>query len=227
MRAQENRKYEKPDYPEIERLTKDKGLPSFYPRLFSRYEKNDTTLTASDFKLLYYGYFFQGRYNSYGNNSDFNDSIKTIYKKEKLTNEDRNELIRFTKELLRSDPFNLNSLNRLYVSYMDMGDMATSNLYKFKLVGLAKTLFATGDGRSDTTGIHVLSIDDEYSILAILGYEFDGSQTLTENKCDFLKVKHNDEGIDGMYFDVKQLFKGYDKMFKEEDIIEENKKDKK
>ena len=108
--------------------------------------------------------------------------------------------------------------------YRDLNIIDTSNLYRFKLIMVAKTLISTGDGKTDTTGIHVNTIGDEYTLINLLGYDFDGKQSLTSNQCDYLTIKQNDDGIEGMYFDVKQIFKGYYKMF---DIGKKKKKHRK
>ncbi len=207
--AQSQRKFEKPDYENIEKITKDKNLDSFYPKLFNRYNNNDTSLNITDFTNLYYGYFFQ----EHNSPINFNDSIKAIYSKNELTKSDRQQLIFYTKKQLEIEPYSLAYLNRMENLYHDLGIIDTSNLCRFKLIMVAKTLVSTGDGKTDTTGIHVNSISDEYTLINLLGYDFDGKQSLTSNQCDYLTIKQNDDGIEGMYFDVKQIFKGYYKMF--------------
>jgi hypothetical protein len=126
--------------------------------------------------------------------------------------EDRVNLVRYYKELIKTDPMNLRSTSRLFSLYKKLGDTVNSMYYQFKLEMLARVIFSTGDGRTDSTGIHVLEVGDEYTLLSLLGIEFDGTQTLTANQCDYLKVKPNDYGLEGMYFDVKQIFKGYAEM---------------
>ena len=214
--AQANQKYDAPDYTKIEKITHDKASPFNYQKLFTRYQKNDTTLSAQEYQYLYYGYFFQPAYSPMGSFSDYNDSIRAMYKKDVLTINDQTTVVRFTKELLQSEPFDISNLNRLYRLYLDLGAHDSAKLYLFKLEMLAKTLFATGDGKTEKTAIHVLSVNDEYSVLGLLGYEFDGTQQLTDNECDYLKVKHNDDGLDGMYFNVTQIFNGYHKLLSSE-----------
>ena len=207
----EEKHFAKPNYEQIKKLTTNKALPTWYPKLLARYNNHDTTLTNADFHLLYYGFFFQPEYKKVGMPMAVKDSIKAIYKKQNFTNkatkDERIQMIGFTQTLLKTEPFNVNSLNRLYILYLELGKKDSSNLYKYKLEKVAQTLFASGDGKSDSTGIHVLAIDDEYSILSLLGYEYDGSHTHTKNHADLLKVRKNDDNIDGMYFDVKQILK--------------------
>jgi len=74
-----------------------------------------------------------------------------------------------------------------------------------------QVILASGDGMSETTAFHVLNVSHEYDILNILGYEFSGNQKLTEGKCDYLSLKDNNDQVHGLYFDVKQIFKGYER----------------
>lgn len=206
--------FERPDYAHIEKVTTDPHSPYYYPVLLKRYEKDDTSLTLREFNLLYYGSFFCDAYNAMGTSSDFNDSVRQIFSKTELSDTDRRDLQRFTLAMLSSDPFNLRNVDRMYQLYRYFGDTINSNKYRFKLEQIGKTLFATGDGLTDTTGIHVLSINDEYAIIDLLGYESDGNQTLTSHPCDYLTLKENNDGIAGLYFDLTQIFKGYGKLFK-------------
>lgn len=198
--------FEKPDYKNIERVTKDKNSGFYYPKLFKRFQANDTTLTVEQYRMLYYGYFFQEGYSSFGSMSVFNDSLKALFNKDSLSVNDRRNIIRYTNEDLKTDPFSLRDMYRLYRFYHILGDDAKSDLCVNKLEMLSKAIASTGDARSDTTGLHVLSVEDEYTIVSMLGYEFGGTQKLTENQCDYLTLRKNDDGIDGLYFDVKQIF---------------------
>lgn len=204
--AQNKKGYEAPDYKTIERITKDKSSPSYYPKLFSRYNANDVTLTADDYKLLYYGYFFQDGYKSYGSASKFNDSLKAIFRKEDITDDDRRNAVRYTLDDLKTSPMSLKDIYRLYNLYDILKDKKNMAIYLGKLEMLAKAISSTGDAMTDSTGLHVLSVEDEYTIISLLGYEYGGSQQLTKHPCDYLTLRKNDDGIAGLYFDVRQIF---------------------
>jgi hypothetical protein len=204
--AQNNKGFEKPDYMGIEKATKDKTSANYYPKLLQRYLSNDNTLTDDEYKLLYYGYFFQDGYSSYGSASKFSDSLKQLFKKPTTTDDDRRNIIRYTKDDMKTAPFSLRDLYRLFNLYQADNDKTNSDLCLYKLEKLAKTISGTGDARTDTTGLHVLTVEDEYTIIALLGYEFGGTHTQTANHCDYLALKKNDDNLDGLYFDVKQIF---------------------
>ena len=212
--AQNDRKYVKPDYAKIEQITKDPKQKTYYPKLYKRYESNDASLTVDDYFLLYYGSFFQDKYKgSIAAGIKYDDSVKAIFDKGELTNDDRKKLVRYTTQQLKSAPFEIRFLDRMYSLYKMLGDTANSIIYEVKLEMIAKTVFSTGDGNTDTTGIHVISVSDEYSIINLLGLKFGGSQSLTEHGCDYLTLQPNDDHLEGIYFDVTQIFKEYDKVF--------------
>jgi len=199
-----------PDYQEIEKLTRDKSSAFFYDKLFERYERNDTTLTLRDYRMLYYGYFFQPGYAPF-KFTDQADTIKYILSMQQTEQRDWQELERLGNAHLKQNPFDLKGINVMWLANRQLGDSLETRIYFDKLKKLVQTILSSGDGLSETTAFHVQQVSHEYDILNILGFEFSGKQNLTDNKCDFLSVKANDEKLEGLYFDVKQMFKGYEK----------------
>jgi hypothetical protein len=208
--AQE-RSFATPDYKEIESLTNDRSSAFFYQELLKRYLGDDTTLTLRDYRLLYYGYFFQPNYTPFYHTAE-SDSVKMLLgEKEQLSAQEWNNIIRLGRANIQKNPFDLKGLNIVWVAYRQTGDSATARLYFDKLKKLVQTILSTGDGMTEATAFHVLNVSHEYDILNILGYEFGGNQNLTDAKCDYLSLKTNDDNLSGLYFDVKQIFKGYQK----------------
>lgn len=203
--AQNKKGFEKPDYKNIERITKDRSSPSYYPKLLKRYEANDATLTPDDYRLLYYGFFFQPGYRAYGSASKYSDSLKAIFKKQDITDADRKNAIRYTLDDLKTSPFSLKDIYRLYNLYEMFKDEKKTDIYLRKLEKIAQAISSTGDAKTDTTALHILSIEDEYTVVSLLGYDFSGSQTRTQNGCEYLLLRKNDDNIEGLYFDVKQI----------------------
>lgn len=201
-----------PDYQEIEKLTKDKGSAFYYDRLYSRYVGDDTTLTLRDYRMLYYGYFFQPGYAPFYHTAA-SDSIKLILGAQNEPGAMQwKEVLRLGQENLSQNPFDLKGLNIVWIAYKRTGDSLMARVYFDKLRKLVQTILATGDGLSEETAFHVVNVSHEYDILSILGYEFGGNQQLTDSKCDYLSLKTNSDNLSGLYFDVKQIFRGYEKM---------------
>ncbi len=202
-----------PDYSSIEQIVKDSNSLFFYPRLLKKYENNDTTLSLREYRMLYYGYFFQDDYSTYNAYEEVDDTARALLNRGKLSKEQWQTVIRLEKKSLQNDPFELKKLNVMFIAYKKTGDSLNAGVYLDKIKKIAFTILSSGDGQSDTTGLHVLSISDEYAMVKILGYEYGGEQQLTNGQCDYLTLKDNNDNVKGLYFDVKQILKGYQKLY--------------
>lgn len=217
LHAQDGTTIIPPDYTKIQQLTADKSGAYYYPKLMKRYANNDTTLSVYELHLLYYGAFFNDQDNiGQFTNLDINDSIKLIAKKDNVTDADKQQLIRLYLIKNKSNPFDLETLNVLYNLY-EMTNSPLSGYYRFKVTKLYDVILSTGDGRSTKSGFHVNSVPDEYSIVSALGFTSNGSQSLVD-MCDYLEVNKNEYDVPGIYFDVAQIFKGYEKMFSKDSL---------
>ncbi len=211
--GQQESKPQKPDYNEIERLTKTATSPYYYSKLLQRYNGDDTTLTSEDFRMLYFGYFFQDAYDAYHGNN-YKDSVKKLMDKGNLSEPERKKIILFAQEDLKNNPFHLNDLNILYIQYVALGDKTNIAVTRFKFKSLIQSILSTGDGSSKETAFHVLSVSDEYTFLSAMGLKYKGHETDNETKTDYLTVEENNSGVLGVFFDVSQIFAGYTKVKK-------------
>lgn len=211
--AQGNNVVKKPDYKKIQQLTNDPSSAMSYSRLFMRYISDDTTFTPEEFHFLYYGYFFREEYGDYSS-VGYKDSVKLLGRKEGMTMAEGKRMISFAKRDLKFTPFDLNDLNWLGNLYYAMGDIDNCAIYRYKAKMIVATILSSGDGRSDSTGYHTLSVGDEYNIIAYLGLQYESYRTNSEKKCDYISVRGNSRGISGVYFDVSQILEGYAKRSK-------------
>jgi hypothetical protein len=208
--GQEKKKLVAPDYDNIEKVTKDKTSAFYYPKLLKRYEANDTTLTEHQIHMLYYGSIF----NDPGGRSAFADlnyidSIKVIHQKDSLSMGDRKKLIGYYTVDLKSSPFSLRSLNAIMNLYAQANDPKAA-YYLYKLRSVANVVLSTGDGMTAQSGFHVSLVSDEYALLGMLGFETTGNQDVV-GTCDFLQLATNKYELPGLYFDVAQLMKQFNK----------------
>jgi len=193
-----------PDYSHIRRATHDSASADFYPTLFSRYITNDKTLTIEQYRTLYFGYYFQDGYSdsSFCKNTD---QIKLLIDKDFPTSSDWKQAIPLIKECMQTEPFDLEKLNLLFTAYHSLNENATADAYQNKLEMVIKSILSTGDGRTDSSAMHILSIADEYSIISILGYEPTGEENLIGDHFDYVALKPNQDEMEGIYFNVKEL----------------------
>lgn len=209
----QNTEFKAPDYNGIKSIMNDIESEYYYPKLMERYVNSDTTLSFQDFRVLYYGFLFTDAYSPYGQ-SDYLDSINFIANKDTLLEDDYRSIIKYERLVLKEYPFNLRDLNALAYSYFQIGDTLSMLFTDFKINMIINTILYTGDGKKEKTAWHVISVSHEYDILGLLGFQFGGSQSLTNKGCDYLEVQENEYDIKGFYFDVNKILDKEAEIFK-------------
>jgi hypothetical protein len=194
----------KPDFKMIAKTIERKKSDKYYPKLLARFQNNDTTFSDDDYSLLYYGSLLQDGYSPYGG-SDYSDSTEKIFEQNDISLADYDRAINFENLSLKENPFSLRDLNILAYSYSKSGEDSLSNLINFKKDKLIKTILSTGDGKTELTAFYVAAVSHEYDMLQIMGFDFDGSQSITKSGCDYLTLKENKYGVKGIYFDVNKI----------------------
>lgn len=192
----------KVDIKSIEKIAKT----PFYEELFERYSSNDTTLTLEDYKIIYYGQAFQIGYSAYGSH----DSVQVLrnYLNSDEEDIDFNKVLELTNDILDEFPFNIEHIYLNAVANYNLGENIESQKWIFKYDKLISTILASGDGLTEKTAMIVIKVSDEYSILSALELEV-LSQSLTNKKnknYDYLELKENEMGLEGLYFDVDLFF---------------------
>lgn len=209
-------KFEKPDYKLIQKQTSDKNSTYYYAFLLNRYLEFDTTLKLDEYRALYYGYF----YHDINENKtlELRDSVRAYYRKDTLLPADYEKLIGWTQKILSENPFDLENIHTQRIYYLNIGDTISAKRYEHRIRALVRAILSSGDGLKEETAIYVADVPHEYFIMRrVMGVE-SKSQQLTPGMCDYHELGKNDEGIEGIYFNVEQIFEGYNKMFKDAPI---------
>lgn len=193
-------KIEAPDYKKIESQIKQKTSEFYYSKLVDKFNAADTTMTLEEKRHLYYGFIFQKNYSPYSS-SKHSEKLRTLIDKEKLSNEDYEEIIKLSDLILYDNPFDLRTLN--YKSYCLKQLNKETELEKVivKMNIIMTALMSSGDGISKETAFYVITTSNEYDLLNMLGFSFGGEQSLIEHY-DYLKLDENQYNIPGFYFDV-------------------------
>jgi len=205
LHAQED--FRVPDYDKMEQLINNPQSDYFYPKLLKSFQNRDTSLTDLDYYYLYYGRTLQDDWSSMVRFDD--EETKAILNKEAPTKEELLTAKKALSSYLNENPVDLERLYDLMVVTKMLGDPDYEKL-RIQLQGLIVAILQTGDGLDLETAFHVNRVADEYFLLAILGFHFGGSQSLFY-PCDYLKVAENEEGIEGLYFNVQQHFNSLSK----------------
>jgi hypothetical protein len=199
----QDNEFNPPQYDSIGKIIIDSTSGYFYPGLWSRLMQYDTTLSTQEYRLLYYGYTFQEKYQPYGMFAD--DELLKYYKSEKIKEKDYKKIIKLATNSLAEDPFDLRLLNFLAYIYHLNGDKENSMKTTYRFQGIIAAIMSTGDGKTCETGLHVISTSHEYVILNMFEFQF-LSQALTSDLCDYMEVKEDERNISGIYFQIKRLW---------------------
>ncbi len=200
-----------PDYAEIKRATTKENSPLHFNALLSRFKTGDTTLSLGACRYLYYGYFFSPLFTESGGGSAW-DSVRSYYSRDTLLPEEWKQVAHFAKLAGDTAPLDLRVLRAQKTANYFSGDTVEARKAIWKYDALVDAILSSGDGKTDTTAFHVITVNTEYALLEQFRFKSKG-QSLTANLCDYLELADNKYGLKGIYFDVKQLFKVRDKYY--------------
>lgn len=205
----------------INSVTSVPNSPYEYARLKKRMYERDTTLTAYEYQLLYYGLTFQPEYAPYfptPQEEKFNDLYRS---------EDFAAAFPLVDSILFNNPVNLRMLLRAAVCARVLGDEKLSEVYITLYGGIFNTIVSTGNGWSEDQSMIVVCVDDEYEVMKMweIGYTKQAllasrTDCFTLDKATRKDLKKHDIKTKNMYFDVSlpfaSLSREFEKSMKEE-----------
>lgn len=196
-----------PDYARIAETVKDVASPYYYPRLFDRYQRGDTTLTAEDFRYLYYGYPNQPGYKPLLA-SPYADSLATAFgKKTSPTANDYLRVVGFARNILKEAPFSLRDLNVLAFAYNMLDEPEKARIEMFKVRGIYDAIRATGTGLTEKTPWYVTYMEDAEDVLNLLGARYT-KLIIVSRTVEYAPVYNlPDKRQKGYYFDYSEVYK--------------------
>ncbi len=211
VNAQE-KKFNKPNYKRINKLTSKKKSDFYYPKLMKRYLESDRNMTIEEKRSLYYGFVFRKNYKPYAA-SKYKPIISKLLKKPKLSKIDLNELLRQTDLHLYQHPFDVEILRvRVYV-YKQLRNKINALKSRNQIKIIKDILLSSGDGKTKKTAFHVINTNHEHELLKMLGYQQVGRRK-SINKFEYLTIKPNKDGINGLYFNLIQSVKSLNNKIK-------------
>lgn len=203
----DNTPYQKVVLADIEAQVLTPGSDYFYPELYKRYEKGDTTLTLADYRHLYYGYMYQSDYRPH-TEPPYVDSLSNLLNRDGAVFTDKSSAtsLRYLKEILEDRPFSLKFLNMMaYLCDAKIGDreMAMKYSYKFKMV--LSAIFSSGNGREKTSPWMVLYRSDAAGMLQFIGADVAKRIFITTN-VEYYSMKTRHGNVRGYYFDFDPIY---------------------
>ncbi|HYV92577.1 MAG TPA: DUF4919 domain-containing protein [Chitinophagales bacterium] len=191
------------DFDDVKSKTQDSSSSQYYPLLLERFRNLDSTLTESDYKLIYYGNTLDSAYKPYWKSDNEKEFMK-LYNQEKYQ-----EAIPVGKKVLDENPVNLKILFKIGVSYNQLGDKQTAQRYARMYFNTLEVIYSSGDGKSIPTAYVVISVPDEYEILddlelTITRQALIGSTDLLTINTKGQKRKKGETKIKELYFNVSK-----------------------
>ena len=193
------REFQIPDYEGIQQLGEKK-----YKALMKRFLAADTTLSLRDVQAVYYGSAF------YGTLSD-NLGMKMI--NEAYEKGGPEALVALLDRHLVSNPLDIEGIVVRYSMAMTLKDAANANKYGFMYAQLANAIGVTGDGDSEYTAWHVVTVADEYALMNFLMNVQPQMQTLTNTMCDMFDATTKSGRKIQVYFDIQLVLALENHMF--------------
>lgn len=188
-----------PDYESIQALGQKR-----YDGLIERFQAQDTTLSITELQAIYYGSAFYGN-PSRGLNYR---RVNAIYE----ANGHEGVLV-YVDSLLSSSPLNLGALRMRFIAAFNVNDTIATHKYFWLYDKLLDAIYATGDALSEQTALHVVCIDDEYTIMNyVMKVEME-NQKLTSTMCDMFDVTTKNGKKTQVYFDVQLILALENQMF--------------
>lgn len=172
--------------------------------MLARYQAVDTTLTLDELQMLYFGSIFVGKNSFNGLPREtmdlLNDQSKTDLAAEAIDKH------------LEKYPMDIQGLLYRTVPAGRNNDTVLARSLWVKAEQMATAILSTGDGRTDSTGFHVVSVSDEYAIMNFFFHVEHGNQYLTASRCDMFDIT-----VDGrkgnLYFDIQALLAWENQVF--------------
>lgn len=202
--AQDEHVYIKPDFKQIKENIEKKRSTMYYPELFDRFQKADTTMTLAERYHLYFGYSFTENYKPYFTSENAKE-IRRLINTDNLTKEQMERVIMLSQDELNGYPFNISILGYRAYFFRALGKEKQALQEEARAGMILDTILSTGDGATKDTCFYVINVGNEYELINALGLVYGGSQNLIDGTYDYLTLGENDYELRGLYFDVSRI----------------------
>jgi hypothetical protein len=132
-----------------------------YEALLARVKKSDPKV---DFTRLRLAYTKSPGYDPYGSDPDLRKGIRTALAKKEFA-----KVVELAGKALRANYLDIETHLAAHRAYKALKDEEKSRNHRYVLDGLIKSILKSGDGKSPKTAFVVISTDEEYVVLGVLG----------------------------------------------------------
>ncbi len=207
---------ERPDLEAIRVATLDPSNPMYFPKLMKKFNRNDTTMTADEFRHLYLGYMFQEDYDPY-RESPYSSVTDAYRNKTSHTKEEIDTIRKYAELTLLDNPFDLRQMSFLVHVLKERRKDMSAKIWEYRLEHLLGAIKSTGTGENQENAWFVIYPAHEYDMVQLMGYHAVDADFI-EPGFDYLMVEPEEETArrlrdkvqPGFYFDVRQIHQQYE-----------------
>ena len=121
-------------------------------------------------------------------------------------------VIIYVDSVLSVSPVNLGALRMRFITAYNADDSITTRKYLWQYDRLMDAVYATGDALTEETALHVVCVNDEYTIMNyVMQVELE-TQTLTTSMCDKMDIVTKKGTKMSVFFDVQLVLALEDRM---------------
>lgn len=199
---------EKPDLEDIKQKTLDPSSPYYFPKLMTKYNRNDTIMTNDEYRYFYLGYMFQEDYDPY-RTSPYSGITDNLRMKKNHSKEEIDTIKKYAELSLRDNPFDLRQMSFLIHILKENRKDMSAKIWEYRLEHLLGAIKSTGTGENIENAWFVIYPVHEYDMVRLLGYEATDVDFI-EPGYDYLTVRPEEEtqrrlrdkAAEGFYFNV-------------------------
>ncbi len=207
---------ERPDLEAIRVATLDPNNPMYFPKLMKKFNRNDTTMTADEFRHLYLGYMFQEDYDPY-RESPYSSVTDAYRNKTSHTKEEIDTIRKYAELTLLDNPFDLRQMSFLVHVLKERRKDMSAKIWEYRLEHLLGAIKSTGTGENEENAWFVIYPAHEYDMVQLMGYHAVDADFI-EPGFDYLIVEPEEETArrlrdkvqKGFFFDVRQIHQQYE-----------------
>ena len=207
---------ERPDLEAIRVATLDPANPMYFPKLMKKFNRNDTTMNADEYRHLYLGYMFQEDYDPY-RESPYSSVTDAYRNKTSHTKEEIDTIRKYAELTLLDNPFDLRQMSFLVHVLKERRKDMSAKIWEYRLEHLLGAIKSTGTGENEENAWFVIYPAHEYDMVQLMGYHAVDADFI-EPGFDYLMVEPEEETArrlrdkvqKGFYFDVRQIHQQYE-----------------
>lgn len=189
--------------------------PFYWPKLMQAYERNDTVMTAEQYRYLYLGTPFQEDYNPY-RHSEYSNLIEEQYYKSQHSKAECDSIIKYADLSLKDNPFDLRQINFLIYALRVKQKNNLANIWQFRLNHLLEAIVSTGTGADPENAWYVINPQHEYYILNLLGRVAERQEFIGPYYDYIYVIPKSDKDPQGYYFNIRHILEEYLRKFPDE-----------